>query len=70
MTDTKPWYTSKIIWAQIVSVLFVLAGVARFDIAGALGMDEAQLLALVMTVVAIVTAILRVNVTEQIASKP
>ncbi len=70
MTETKPWYQSKIIWAQIISVLFVIAGIARFDIAGALGMDSEALLALVMTVVAVATAILRVNVTEEISSKP
>lgn len=70
MTDTKPWYASKIIWAQIILIVFALAGIFQLDVGGALGMDEEALLGLVMTIVGVATAIFRVQTVTAISSEP
>ncbi len=69
MFEGKPWYESKIIWAQIISILFAVAGIARLDIGGLLGLDEAALLSLVMTIAGVATVIFRVGVTQPIEAK-
>lgn len=70
MNNVKAWYESKIIWAQIVSIVFAVASVVSFDVGAALGMDEDKLLALVMTVVSVATVIMRGRSTAVISSKP
>ena len=70
MNDVKPWYESKIIWAQIIAIVFAIAAIFRFDVGAMLGMDEAKLLALVMMIVGVATVIFRGYTTSAIGSDP
>lgn len=64
MPDTKVWWQSRIIWVQIVAALFAI--LSAFGLLPS-GVDQEQVVAGIMAVVAIVTAVLRMRSTHTIA---
>jgi hypothetical protein len=64
MLDTKFWWQSRVIWLQIVAALFAVLSV--FHILPP-GIDQEQLVAAIMGVVAVITLILRIRSTHAIS---
>jgi len=57
MIDTKPWYSSRTVWASLVTVLLSLAGVAGITLDG---IDEGALTDTLMQLVTAVAGIVAV----------
>jgi protein-S-isoprenylcysteine O-methyltransferase Ste14 len=63
--NTKLWWQSRTIWLQIVAAVFAI--LATFQIALPAWLDQGQIVSAIMLVVAIVSAILRLNTSTAIA---
>jgi uncharacterized membrane protein len=57
--EVKVWWQSKIIWTQIISMLFAVASAFQFDLGERLGLSQEEFLAGLMVVVGILTTVLR-----------
>lgn len=68
MNEVKVWWQSRIIWAQIIGILFAVASTLKWDLGEMLGLSQEELLAGVMTVIGVASIILRRRATEVIAS--
>ena len=55
-----PWWQSRILWAQIIAIVFGIASFFGLDLGAKLGMDETQTVAAIMTLIGIVTTVVRV----------
>lgn len=55
-----PWYSSRIIWAQIVGIVFALSSAFGLDLGSKLGMNNDQLIGAILTLVPVITVIIRV----------
>jgi hypothetical protein len=67
MTDIKPWYLSKTVWASLVTILTALAGLAGVPVAG---IDNAALTDTILQGVTALSGLMaifgRVTATRQI----
>lgn len=67
MFDTKNWWQSRTIWLQVVAAVFALLGAL-----GVLptGIDQEQVVSIIMAAVAVGTIVLRFRTSHVIAPTP
>ena len=59
-TTAAPWWTSRTVWTQAVGLAFGLAtAVFGLDLGTKLGMDQAQIVAVIMSLIPLVTLFIR-----------
>lgn len=67
MTDTKPWYLSRTIWASLVTVALAVAGLFEIPVGGIDGNALADALLQVVTALAGLAAVIgRLSARERI----
>lgn len=67
MFDTKNWWQSRTIWVNLVASIFAI--LAAFKVLPT-GLDQEQVVTVIMAVVAVVNVILRLLTKKQIAATP
>lgn len=65
MSDTKQWWQSRTIWLNLVALTFAI--LAAFKALPA-GLDQQQVLETIMTIVGVISIILRANTTHAIGA--
>jgi uncharacterized membrane protein len=66
MNDVKVWWQSKIIWAQVLAILFAIADTFGLKLSEELGLTQEGLLATVMTVIGVFTIFRRTQDPKQL----
>lgn len=69
MNDSvKVWWQSKIIWAQIFAVVFAVADTLGLKLSETLGVTQEGVLATVMTIVGVLTVVMRWGPSSEVVS--